>query len=377
MAKQLKQIFSSGSDEIAQSFTIESWHVSQSVDALTGADDYDITISGSLTITGSTFINGIDNISQTDVLTIDTTTGQLYYTASNTLDLSGASVDEALRVAITVKNVTEETIAKGTPCFITASGASGNIVGVIPASASNSSLMPAGVVTKEQLEVEEEGIGIVTGFINGVDTSLFSSGDNIYVGANGGYTNIKPTGSNVLIQKLGNVEKVDAANGSGVIVGAGRANDVPNITPGYAWVGNSDGVATPVATSSFAGSSDIDIYDYTHRATGSVAAFRATDLQFIMGTSYFPGNDLSQSIEISEIADLTIGQQVTVTATFGLNRDFSSAGPISVFPSGSDSVAAQTIDASGTLTFLQGSSVFENTPFMYHIMYTTSSVTSP
>ena len=61
MAKQLKQIFSSGSDEIAQSFTIESWHVSQSVDALTGGDDYDITISGSLTITGSTFFNGIDN----------------------------------------------------------------------------------------------------------------------------------------------------------------------------------------------------------------------------------------------------------------------------------------------------------------------------
>ena len=32
--------------------------VSQSIDALTGADDYDITVSGSFTVTGSTSIDG-------------------------------------------------------------------------------------------------------------------------------------------------------------------------------------------------------------------------------------------------------------------------------------------------------------------------------
>ena len=58
MAKVLKNIFNAGTDEIKQSFTIESWHVSQSVDALTGVQDYDIIISGSLTLTGSTNITG-------------------------------------------------------------------------------------------------------------------------------------------------------------------------------------------------------------------------------------------------------------------------------------------------------------------------------
>jgi len=53
MALVLKRIFSSGSDEITQNYAIESWHVSQSVDALTGAAAYDITVSGSLTLTGS------------------------------------------------------------------------------------------------------------------------------------------------------------------------------------------------------------------------------------------------------------------------------------------------------------------------------------
>lgn len=55
MANLLKQIFTSGSDQIDQTYTIEAWHVSQSVDAFTAAKDYDIKISGSLTITGSLF----------------------------------------------------------------------------------------------------------------------------------------------------------------------------------------------------------------------------------------------------------------------------------------------------------------------------------
>ena len=56
MAKQLKRIFTPSVDQVDQTYTINAWHVSQSVDALTGADDYDITISGSLTITGSIFL---------------------------------------------------------------------------------------------------------------------------------------------------------------------------------------------------------------------------------------------------------------------------------------------------------------------------------
>ena len=55
MANVLKQIFSAGVDQIDQTYTIEAWHVSQSVDAFTATKDYDIKISGSLTITGSLF----------------------------------------------------------------------------------------------------------------------------------------------------------------------------------------------------------------------------------------------------------------------------------------------------------------------------------
>ena len=53
MASQLKKIFTAGVDQISQNYTVESWHVSQSVDAFTGVAAYDILLSGSFSLTGS------------------------------------------------------------------------------------------------------------------------------------------------------------------------------------------------------------------------------------------------------------------------------------------------------------------------------------
>jgi hypothetical protein len=85
MANTLKKIFVPGLDQVAQTYTVESWHVSQSVDALTGIEAYDITISGSLVLTGSLAIQGLTNPSLANVLTIDTATGQIYYTSSTAI----------------------------------------------------------------------------------------------------------------------------------------------------------------------------------------------------------------------------------------------------------------------------------------------------
>jgi len=83
MAKVLKKIFNPAVDEVVQNFTIQSWHVSQSVDAFTGVDAYDITLSGSLVVTGSVAINGLSNVPQNSVLLYDNATGLVYYTASS------------------------------------------------------------------------------------------------------------------------------------------------------------------------------------------------------------------------------------------------------------------------------------------------------
>lgn len=76
--------------------TVEAYHVTQSIDAFTGNEAYDISLSGSFHMTGSVFITGLTTTYQPDIVTIDPTTGQLYYTSSLSLPLSVLSASHAV-----------------------------------------------------------------------------------------------------------------------------------------------------------------------------------------------------------------------------------------------------------------------------------------
>lgn len=166
-------------------------------------------------------------------------------TAWGTVDLDDRFMQLGEPQAVTVKNMeATATLTKGTPVYAVDPSSSGNIIGVKAADASSSATMPAVVIMNESVTAGSEGEALIVGVITGVDTSSFTSGDVVYVASGGGFTNVKPTGTN-LIQNLGVVMKVHATNGSGVIYGSGRANDVPNIPNSQAWVGNASGVATP------------------------------------------------------------------------------------------------------------------------------------
>ena len=73
---------------IEQSNTINAWHVTQSVDALTGTAAYDVTLSGSLILTGS-------------VESLDGFTGSLHGTASHAISASYSDqTDQTVKVRI-------------------------------------------------------------------------------------------------------------------------------------------------------------------------------------------------------------------------------------------------------------------------------------
>jgi hypothetical protein len=144
-----------------------------------------------------------------------------------------------------VKNVSGGPLAKGTPVHVT--GSVGNQAEVIAATAATH--YPAHFVLDQDLADDGEGQGIALGFINNVDVpdaSIYSEGQTVYLGASGGWTTTKPTGTNA-IQNLGIIIKVNTSGNkiSGIVMGAGRSNDVPNIPNGQAWIGNASGVATP------------------------------------------------------------------------------------------------------------------------------------
>lgn len=259
-------------------------------------------------------------------------TGSSLVTASNDFseitftkgDASTFLLDTTPRIVYeTVKNKNGAMI-KGTPVYV--SGSTGNASNVYLADASDPTKMPATYILNQDLDPEEEGFGLLIGFINGVNTSGFNAGDSIYVAVGGGYTNQKPTGS-ALIQKLGNVIKVDGSNGSGVIYGSGRANDVPNITEGYFWVGDGDGVAQPTPTSSISVTID----------TGSFAT---------TGSNTFIGDQIvSGNLEVSG----------TIQSSLYLNP-ITLTGSLSV-PSGSNGMVVGPVNNAGTISVASGSTL--------------------
>ena len=85
---------------IATGQTIEASEVSQSIDAFTGADAYDITISGSLTVTGSISVSGsiVNDLTSSNAVT-----------ASHALNLSSPTLD----AVTTAGNTTANAISTG------------------------------------------------------------------------------------------------------------------------------------------------------------------------------------------------------------------------------------------------------------------------
>jgi len=158
-----------------------------------------------------------------------------YATTASHAIFSLSSIDSQ-DLIVGVKNDFGATIQKGTPVY--AKGVLGENILVAPASASDSTKMPAIAVLNETLTNNSAGDALISGRIKNVNTLGFTAGETVYVGPNGGYTQVKPTGS-ALIQNLGIVGKVNETEGEGVVIGAGRSNDVPNLLPDYIFLGSS------------------------------------------------------------------------------------------------------------------------------------------
>ena len=136
----------------------------------------------------------------------------------------------------TCKNVSGGSLVIGTPVY--QSGTSGNAMEVQAARADTAGSMSSVGLLGSTLADAAEGTLILTGILQGVNTSSFSEGDTLYIAATGGLTNTVPTGSGNLIQNIGRVVKVHASNGSIMVTGAGRANATPNLDNGDIFIGN-------------------------------------------------------------------------------------------------------------------------------------------
>ena len=158
------------------------------------------------------------------------TSGQILSSTGTGTNWVDNEADSAKRLTVDVKNVHGATLAKGTVVHAEPTGTlSGNVIEVVAADA-NSGRMPAIGVLNEALLDDAEGKAVMFGTVQGIDTSAFSVGDELYVSTTAGaFTNTKPTATTEEVQKIAIVIKSHASNGLIKVFGAGRANDVPNL----------------------------------------------------------------------------------------------------------------------------------------------------
>jgi len=132
-------------------------------------------------------------------------------------------------------------ITKGQVVYI--KGISGGTPTVALAACDVPAKMPAfGFVADGSINNGAQGRIVTMGRLNGVNTSIFTEGDILYVqtgsnGTSGSFTATRPTGSNNLLQNIGKVTEA-AASGQIRAGGAGRTNATPNLDKGYLFVGN-------------------------------------------------------------------------------------------------------------------------------------------
>lgn len=124
---------------------------------------------------------------------------------------------------IPVVNNTLSTINIGDPLFISGYDSLTTFPEVTKSRADTPATMPAIGVAASEITPGNEGQLVVIGVVDAViDTSDYSSGDVLYVGATGGLTDTQPTYPNYS-QQIAVVLKVDATEGTIVALSSGNS----------------------------------------------------------------------------------------------------------------------------------------------------------
>lgn len=264
--------------------------------------------TGPLSVTGSATISNSLNV-QTSL----TASGLNYPSADNGVksfiqtDGNGnLSLQYVDAVNEAIRNGELTTITKGTPLYV--SGALGANPIVYRADASDPTKMPVTYIAGDNIASNTIGRGIILGLIEGVNTTGYPVGTEIYVAAGGGWTSTRPTGS-AIVQVLGVVTN-EGVGGKGLVLNPGPAN-LPNIQTGNVWVGNANSVPSQVATSSLSVASAVS----SSQAQNAVSSSHSVNSDTSISSS-FSQNAVSSSHSLySENSGLLAGTGSGVFAT--------------------------------------------------------------
>jgi hypothetical protein len=117
-------------------------------------------------------------------------------------------------VSLEVRNVTGATIDKGTPVYISGYSTKPTIA---KCDSDDLTTFPVVGITQSAISTGTDGVIIVSGVFEGIDTSAFAAGDVLYVANGGGLTDSAVSGAVAV------VAKVNASTGI-IVVGQPKGN---------------------------------------------------------------------------------------------------------------------------------------------------------
>jgi hypothetical protein len=170
---------------------------------------------------GAGFVKDLADVTITDIANHDI----LVYDSSSGKWKNEVGVQ---RLILDARNNSGSDLDPGTPVYQTGYNSGQDRINIATSDASDSDTMPAKGVVCDPIGINSNGFIVVSGELEGVDTSAFDVGDELFVSVGGGLTATRPTGATQLVQKIATVLKKSAGNGAILVHGAGRTNDVPN-----------------------------------------------------------------------------------------------------------------------------------------------------
>jgi hypothetical protein len=117
---------------------------------------------------------------------------------------------------IQVKNISGSTIPAATPVYATGYTNKTTIALALP-----STTKPILGLTKTELTNNSEGVVVVAGILEGINTSSFNHGDVLYVATGGGLTSTQPSGGSGAI---GIVAHAASSLSNGIIIVEAKGN---------------------------------------------------------------------------------------------------------------------------------------------------------
>ncbi len=182
--------------------------------------------------------------------------GSLYFANKDTTPGAFNTADwdlfaEQSNVVISGKKASAGTIAKGKPVYLV--GFDSDLHTVEEANASAAGTTPVIGFTAEPFNATDGKTIITFGKLEGIDTSAFSVGNDLYLATSaGGLTATRPTGGSSIVQRIAKVLKSSATGGQILIYNTARAAGLPNIAQNNVWIGDANGQPQAVNKSTLA-----------------------------------------------------------------------------------------------------------------------------